>query len=60
MAKCKYCGVDVYGDGNICSNCREKLPLVRTIFKMLEPYKKFAEERKMNNALQNAKSTKIG
>ena len=50
MAKCKYCGATAQGNSNICYKRRAKLPLVRIIIKMLEPYKKFAEERKMNNA----------
>lgn len=50
MAKCKYCGVNIKGYSKICGTCRGKLPLVRTIIKMLEPYKKLVEKRKNQNA----------
>ena len=53
MPECKYCGGknDIHKD--ICSNCRSRLPLVKELIKMLEPYKEIAEERKRRNAVQN-------
>ena len=49
MPKCKYCGGknDIHKD--VCANCRSRLPLVKELIKMLEPYKKILEERKARN-----------
>ena len=53
MAECKYCGGknDIHKD--ICSNCRSRLPLVKKLIKMLEPYKEIVEERKVRNEMQS-------
>lgn len=51
---CKYCGSKVYYAGEICSNCREKLRLIREIRAIIFDIKKRAEEEheSKNNKLR--------
>ena len=53
MPECKYCGGknDIHKD--ICGYCRSRLPLVKELIKMLEPYKEIVEERKARNEMQS-------
>ena len=53
MPKCKYCGSEKDVHKDICGYCRSRLPLVKELIKMLEPYKEIVEERKRRNAVQN-------
>ena len=39
VKRCVYCGF-VVTSGDLCNNCRNKLPLVRKLVKMLKPYRR--------------------
>ena len=41
--ECKYCGIETANADCICGTCRNKLPLVRKLVKMFEPYRKKSE-----------------
>lgn len=43
---CKYCGSKITGGGTeMCTHCREKIPLIRQIKAMLMPYYKSKKAR---------------
>ena len=44
---------DIHKD--VCANCRSRLPLVKELIKILEPYKEISEERKARNEMQSSK-----
>ena len=41
---CKYCEKETPNENCICKNCYDKLPLVKKLCKMLEPYKKYCRK----------------
>ena len=36
IKKCKYCGAKVHGQGDICTKCKNKRPLVRKLLQMVK------------------------
>ena len=52
---CRYCGhkVSSHYKDNICTNCRGKLPTVKTLYKMLEPARQILNQRLIESVEYN-------